>query len=164
MTDPILPIGLENTRIECTFPTGKSPPPSVFNNLSGTICLPERDIRSMRIDLEIDMGSIATDVPAATQRLKSAEFFDVERYPQARFVASSIKPSTHTDTYAITGTMSLHGMSRAVSFPTSIRLTDDLLAIDGTLILRWSDFGMAEASKKNNENVLMKISIRARRC
>jgi hypothetical protein len=46
----------------------------------------------------------------------------------------------------------------------STREWQTLLAIDGTLILRWSDFGMAEASKKNNEKVLMNISIRARRC
>ena len=158
-----LKIGPHNSRIEFVEKASKSSQAGTFNQFSGTIDLTAYDIRASRISLEIDMRSTATDVAASTQRMKSREFFDVETYPNASFVSSSIRPRSNVDSYLITGTLRFHGVARTVTFPACIRLTDQVFALDGTLSLRQADFGMVAAPKATTNEMPVKISIRAPR-
>ena len=166
LADPVhqaLRISPQNTRIEFVEKAGKGSQAGNFNQFSGTIDLAANDIRAAGIRLEIDTRSTATDVVASTQRMKSREFFDVDTYPNASFVSSSIRPKSNVDSYLITGTLTFHGVARKVTFPACIRLTDQVFALDGTLTLRQTDFGMVDAAKATTNDMPVKISIRAPR-
>jgi polyisoprenoid-binding protein YceI len=56
-----------------------------FKEFHGTLAADEEHPQGCSVDVEIDAASIDTGVPDRDAHLRSAEFFDVERYPTISF-------------------------------------------------------------------------------
>src|SRR5271165_5156800 len=61
-----------------------------FTKVSGTVLLNDADITKSQISATIDVNSIDTRVEARDKDLKSANFFDVEKYPTMEFKSKRI--------------------------------------------------------------------------
>ena len=61
-----------------------------FKKFTGTIDFTGQPETS-RVSISIDTDSLETDTPDLTKHLKTADFFDVAKYPQATFVSTAIK-------------------------------------------------------------------------
>jgi len=70
------------------------------------------------LDATIDTTKIGTLNPALDTHLKSADFLDVAKFPQATFKATSVKP-TGDSTAEITGDLTLHGVTKPVTLQAS---------------------------------------------
>jgi len=68
-----------------------------------------------RVDATIDAASIDTGVDQRDEHLRSADFLDVARYPQIRFVSTGIKPGGAGESL-VTGDLILRGVTRPVTF------------------------------------------------
>jgi polyisoprenoid-binding protein YceI len=66
------------------------------------------------LDVVIPLADASIDNPDGTEALRGRDFFDVARFPQARFVASRFR-ALGGDRYAADGTLSLRGASRPVT-------------------------------------------------
>ncbi len=66
------------------------------------------------VEFTIRAASINTDNADRDKHLRSADFFDVEKYPEISFKSSRVKP-TGKDTYEVTGTLSLRGVSKELT-------------------------------------------------
>lgn len=82
-------------------------------------------------DFLIDMRSLANtdltgeDQEKLTKHLRSSDFFDVKKYPVAKFVITKILPSKNLDyNYLVYGNLTLKGVRKTISFPASIRTND----------------------------------------
>src|SRR5215210_3411082 len=62
-----------------------------FEQFSGTIDFAGAPEKS-RVNISIDTNSLKADDDKLTAHLKTADFFDVAKYPQATFVSTAIKP------------------------------------------------------------------------
>lgn len=71
------------------------------------------DITNSKIDAEIDVSSISTGTDDRDAHLKSADFFDIEKYPKITFASTSIVPSG--DHYAVNGDLTIHGVTRNIT-------------------------------------------------
>src|ERR1051325_11006961 len=79
-----------------------------------------------RVNFTIDMDSVRTDSAGLETHLKSADFFDVAKFPQATFVSTAIRAGVDKDaTHTVTGNLTLHGVTRSISFPATIAVTPD---------------------------------------
>lgn len=87
-----------------------------FNDFSGTIQMDPKNLASSSVEFQIKAASIDTNAPDRDKHLRSADFFDVEKYPEITFKSKSIKP-TGKETYDVTGTLTLHGVSKEVTLP-----------------------------------------------
>jgi polyisoprenoid-binding protein YceI len=87
-----------------------------FNEFSGTVQLDAKNLPSSSVEFQIKAASIDTNVPDRDKHLRSADFFDVEKYPEITFKSKSIKPAGK-DTYNVTGTLTLHGVSKEITLP-----------------------------------------------
>src|SRR3954470_3352663 len=84
-----------------------------FTKWSGKLRFDEQNPAASSVEVDIDPASIDT---ADTQRdghLRSADFFDVEKFPTASFRSSKVE-SQGDDHYRVTGDLTLHGVSRPV--------------------------------------------------
>src|SRR5258707_7418810 len=71
----------------------------------------------------IDTSSLYADDPRLTSHLKSPDFFCVAQYPTSTFVSTGIEEKgTNT---IITGDLTLHGVTKSISFPPKIKVADD---------------------------------------
>lgn len=84
-----------------------------FDKLSGTIRMSGSDVRSIAIDVTIDAASINTRVAGRDADLRSANFFDVEKYPTITFVSKKSEPVDATH-FKVTGDLTMHGVTREV--------------------------------------------------
>ena len=66
----------------------------------------------------IDLASIDTGEPERDEQLRSAEFFDVARFPRARFVSTAVRAQARANPVVV-GRLDLHGIEREVEIEVS---------------------------------------------
>lgn len=84
-----------------------------FAKLSGTVQYNEADPTRMAIDVTIDAASIDTRVEARDKDLRSANFFDVEKFPVITF-KSRHATAAGKGKLKITGDLTIHGVTKEV--------------------------------------------------
>jgi polyisoprenoid-binding protein YceI len=82
-----------------------------FSDVKGTIEIPENG--EPKVDVTIAAASIDTRTEARDNHLRSADFFDVEKYPELRFV--STKAQRTDDGYKLVGDLTLRGVTKPVT-------------------------------------------------
>jgi polyisoprenoid-binding protein YceI len=83
-----------------------------FKTFSGSVTIPEDPFQAS-VHVAIDPTSIDTGDANRDNHLRSADFFEVEKYPEAEYVSSSVRPQG--DGYLVDGELSLHGVTRPVT-------------------------------------------------
>jgi polyisoprenoid-binding protein YceI len=86
-----------------------------FAGISGVLTRDETNITNSRVEVSIDAASINTRDDQRDAHLKSADFFDVEKFPALTFRSTSVK-RTGGDELAVTGDLTIHGVTRNVVF------------------------------------------------
>lgn len=81
-----------------------------FQDFSGSITVDESGVTAISAD--IDVASITTDNAQRDGHLKTADFFEVEKFPTATFRSTSVTPKG--DGYVLTGDFTLHGVTKPV--------------------------------------------------
>ena len=134
-----------------------------FEKFSGEITYAGAPERS-RVNVTMDTNSLTTDDPKLTQHLKTADFFDVAKFPQATFASTEIKPGGTGGSHTITGNLTLHGVTKSVTFPATINVTPDVANVDANFSINRKDFGINYAGAQDNlirDDVVLKLTIRA---
>ena len=135
-----------------------------FRVVNGTISAPGTDPAEAKVSIEIDLHSIWADNEKLTGHLKSADFFDVEKYPVARFESTSIERAG--DHYLVTGNLDLHGVTKQISFPATIEVNGNEAKADAEFFIKRFDFGIQYPGKTNDlirDEVVIKLGVRAKR-
>ena len=83
-----------------------------FSKFSASIEIAE-DITQSKITAEIDVASVSTGEDQRDGHLKSADYFDVEKFPNITFDSTSIAPAGNN--YTLTGDLTIHGTTRSVT-------------------------------------------------
>jgi polyisoprenoid-binding protein YceI len=86
-----------------------------FNGLSGTLTENNGDPTLSVVEASVDVNTVATGDAQRDAHLKSADFFDAEKYPTMTFKSTSVKPNGDGG-YNVTGDLSLHGQIRQQTF------------------------------------------------
>lgn len=86
-----------------------------FTDFTGEIDLNEKDFAKSKIGFKIKAESINTSNAKRDGHLKSPDFFDVAKYPEATFVSKTIKPAGK-DKYILEGDLTIHGQTKTAKF------------------------------------------------
>lgn len=84
-----------------------------FGKYSGTITLDEADITGSSVEVSLDASSVDTGVAERDTHLRSADFFDVEKFPELRFRSQRIERVDDTR-YRIIGELTIRDVKRDV--------------------------------------------------
>jgi polyisoprenoid-binding protein YceI len=84
-----------------------------FTKVTGEVTYDDKHLSESSVQANIDTGSIDTGIAMRDNHLKSKDFFNVAKFPEAEFRSSKIEvqPSGH---FKLIGTLSLHGVSQDV--------------------------------------------------
>ncbi len=83
-----------------------------FGKVAATLHLNEADIAKSSVTATIDTSTVDTGEPQRDTHLKSADFFDVEKFSTATFTSTSVVKSATGLT--VTGNFTLHGVTKPV--------------------------------------------------
>lgn len=86
-----------------------------FTGVAGVLTLNESDITKSRVEATIDAASVNTRDPQRDGHLKSAEFFDVEKFPTLSFQSKSVARKGEGE-LTIQGDLTIHGVTKSVTF------------------------------------------------
>jgi len=134
---------------------------------SGTITL-DRKAHTGSVDIVIDTSSIDFGMEKMNKHAKSADFFDVEKFPTAEYKADTIKFDGETPT-EVDGQLTLHGVTKPVvlkinSFKCIIHpmLKVQVCGADASAEFDRSDFGIAYAVPMTGGQVKLQIQVEAK--
>lgn len=84
-----------------------------FGKHTGTVNINDKDITKSKVEITIDTTSINTNVQKRDEHLRSAEFFDVAKYPTMTFVSKKVTQAGK-DKLEVTGDLTLLGVTKEV--------------------------------------------------
>jgi polyisoprenoid-binding protein YceI len=142
-----------------------------FTNFTGRIEVDREHPENSSVTAQIDVRSIDTRIKKRDDHLRSAEFFNVEKFPQITFKSRSVK-RTGSQSGDIVGALTMHGVTKPVTL--HVRL---LTPLNDTGRTRWSvttdpitrrDFNLmfppaTESISGISQTVAINIEIEARR-
>jgi len=85
-----------------------------FTDFSVKVKSEKTDLSDLKIDVTAQIGSINTDIEARDKHLKSADFFDAEKYPTLTFVSTSHKKITNNK-FKLMGNLTMHGITKFIT-------------------------------------------------
>jgi polyisoprenoid-binding protein YceI len=84
-----------------------------FNQYDGTIAIDRQTPANSKVELTIQAASIDTGNENRDKDLKSANFFDVEKFPTITFKSVKVTPKGN-DTYEVAGEFTMHGVTKPI--------------------------------------------------
>ncbi|HEY3309078.1 MAG TPA: YceI family protein [Desulfuromonadaceae bacterium] len=84
-----------------------------FDKHTGTVDINDKDITKSKLEVSIDTNSINTNVQKRDEHLRSADFFDVAKFPAMTFVSKKVAKAGK-DKLKVTGDLTLHGVTKEV--------------------------------------------------
>jgi len=90
-----------------------------FNGFSGTVHIDEAHPANSNVDVNIDVASLTTGADARDGHLRSADFFDVEKYPTASFKSTRVEQAGE-DRLRVVGDLTVHGVTKPVTLDVTI--------------------------------------------
>ncbi len=119
-----------------------------FNKFDASIAASKPDFSDAVFELTADVRSVDTKVEMRDNHLKSAEFFDAEKFPTMTFKSTGLKPNGK-DKYILTGDLTLHGVTKPVTLDLAYRGTithpqtkKPVAGFQATGVIKRSDFGI----------------------
>ncbi len=85
-----------------------------FKNFEGTVETEGDDFSNAKINFSVDVNSINTNQEQRDGHLKSADFFDAEKYPHITFESTSVTKESDED-YKLTGNLTIKGVTNPVT-------------------------------------------------
>jgi len=116
-----------------------------FKEFSGTIVYDEQDITKSSVTGTIKAASINTDNANRDRDLRSANWFDVEKFPDITFESKKVEKKDAD--VLVTGTLTMHGVSKEIALPVKVRgpvaaMGQSRIAIEGRIKIDRRDFGL----------------------
>ncbi len=118
-----------------------------FQKITGSVIWNPADPTATRIEASIDVASVNTREPQRDTHLKSADFFDVEKFPTIEFRSTGV--SRGKDGLAVVGDLTIHGVTHSVTLavegPTPEHKNpwgQTVIGASATTKIKRSDFGM----------------------
>jgi polyisoprenoid-binding protein YceI len=132
-----------------------------FSGLSGVLNLVEANYTHSMVEVTVPVASVATGDEQRDGHLKSADFFDVEKFPTMTFKSTNID-STGGGEYEVTGNLTIHGVTKSVilkvedvSEPSKDPWGNHRIGLSGSTKINRKDFGLTWNSTLETGGVLV---------
>jgi polyisoprenoid-binding protein YceI len=157
-------LGPANTRIEFVGThTGDRPNPRTggFERFTGKLQVDPGTKQLQAVSVEIEAATVWTDAgDKLTTHLKTADFFEVREYPTIKFETASITTSAgDAAQYNLTGNLTLHGVTKEISFPATVNVTDDGLTLSAAFTINRLDYEMGVGQGRVVNEVSLSIVV-----
>lgn len=133
-----------------------------FGRFSGDVVADPAGPTGARISLTIDAASLETGIEMRDKHLRSADFFDIERFPTIAFQSVRVESSGRRAT--VMGRLTLHGVTREIAVPVDVQITETALVASGEFIVNRGEYAMNYNSFLNpiGNEVRVAFTFRAR--
>jgi polyisoprenoid-binding protein YceI len=86
-----------------------------IRGLKGVLTLDDADPTRSKVTASADLNTLSTGEPQRDGHLKSADFFEAEKYPELTFESTAVKRAGEGE-YEVKGNLTIHGVTKPVTF------------------------------------------------
>lgn len=130
-----------------------------FDKFSADIRFDPKDLAASRFDVKIDTASVNTQDGERDQTIKSADLFDVKRFPSAQYVADKFTDKGGNK-YSATGKLTLRNVTKDVPIDFTFESKDGAAWLKGAAKLKRLDFGVGQGEWKDTSTVGNDVEVR----
>lgn len=163
----------DGSQIRFTALQQGSPVEGVFDRFTADITFDPKSLAKSLVDVQIDTTSIDTGHKDRDTTLRSSAFFDVQRWPMARFRTLQLS-HRKGDAYEATGELTIRDVTKDVMLPFTLTIGADpakpdrmLAEAKGELTISRLDYGVGQgdwaSTKTIGAPVVIHVDIRASR-
>jgi len=121
-------------------------------------------LAAARIDIRIETRPVSTNNRDVDSLMKGPNFLDVQKFPEARFVSTSITGSG--ERYEARGKLTLRDVTRDAVLPFTLAITDDpaqpgrlRATARGRIILKRLDYGVGQNEWASTGQVANEVTV-----
>jgi polyisoprenoid-binding protein YceI len=147
---------------------GFSTPSATLGQGTGTLELDQADLTKSSIAVTIPLSSLNTNVAELDEHLRSADFFDATKFPNATFASTKIEKGDAANRLVVTGDLTLHGVTKTVTLAVTVvrigvnpRNNLPTIGLDATTTLKRSDFGLGKFVPQVSDAIPMHVIAQA---
>lgn len=142
---------------------GISTVPGRFSSISGTINYDEKDVTKSSVEATIKTATVSTDNEYRDKDLKSANYFDVEKYPEITFKSTKIEK--RGDQLVAIGDFTMHGVTKQIELPFEVNKANTprgaVIGATAETKLSRKDYGITSGAAMVGDEVKIALSIEA---
>ncbi|HEV8366445.1 MAG TPA: YceI family protein [Pyrinomonadaceae bacterium] len=143
------PIDMNHSNVGFSVPimNGLSKVKGKFTDFTVTLNNDEKDITKSTVNVVIKATSIDTGIEGRDKHLRTADFFDVEKYPEITFQSSRIEKRGKQ--FIAHGTFTMHGVAKEIALPFTVTgvsensdKTKKTIGYSASIVLNRREFGI----------------------
>jgi len=135
-----------------------------FEKFTGELKVDTADWSQSSVNISIPMTSLHTGVSDFDDHLKSADFFDSEKFPEATFKSTQVEKVSDT-ALKVTGDLTLHGITKSVVLDVTVNKLGkhpisgkDAAGFDAKTMIKRSDFKVDKYVPNVSDDIWIQIS------
>ena len=125
-----------------------------FSDVKGKIVIDRNDLANSSVEAKINVLSVNSSHAKRDEHIKKEEYLDATKFSEMTFVSSKVEAKSNTEG-VLTGTLTMHGVSKQLSFPFKVLgFGSDpwggyRMGLEAHTVLKSSDFSFGWATKPN---------------
>ena len=129
-----------------------------FKKFTAKLNLDTKKPEATRAELLIDLGSVDLGSAEADEEVKRPSWFDVTKYPQAKFVSTSVKAGAGGK-FEMSGKLTIKGITKDVVVPFIMKESGGITTAEGAIELKRLDFKVGDGVWADLETVANEVKI-----
>jgi len=121
-----------------------------FTKFSTELDWNDRTQAPVKLDVIVQVASAQTQDKDRDDALRSADLLNVEKFPTARYSATSFTKGAGGE-FVANGKLTLRGVTRDLKLPLRIQAAANGLALSGEVSIRRLDYGVGQGDYKSTE-------------
>ncbi len=130
-----------------------------FEKFTADIVFDPQDLAGSRFDVQIDLASVNSRDGERDGIIRSADLFDVKRWPSGSYVADKFSASGGNK-FTATGKLTLRDVTREVPIEFTFEHHNGSAWLKGTAAIKRLDFGVGQGEWKDTATVANEVKIR----
>jgi len=146
---------------------GFSNPIAHFGQVDGAITYDPKNVGTSKVEVTIPLAGLNANVEKFNEHLRSADFFDAEKYPTITFKSTKVEAAGDKK-LRVFGNLTIKGVTKPVVLDTTINKIGDhpmakraAAGFDATTTIKRSDFGVDAYVPNVSDNVTIRITTEA---
>ncbi|HEY0505060.1 MAG TPA: YceI family protein [Lysobacter sp.] len=146
---------------------GFSNPVAHFGDAEGTITYDPANVGTSKVEVTLPLSGLEAHVPDFNEHLRSADFFDAQKYPTITFKSTKVEAAGDKK-LRVFGDLTIKGVTKQVVLDTTINKLGEhpmgkraAAGFDAVTTVKRSDFGVDKYAPNVSDNVTIRITTEA---
>ena len=144
---------------------GFSNPVANFGQVDGTLVYDAANVAASSVQVTLPLAGLNSFVPKFDQHLRSSDFFDAEKFPNATFKSTRVEAAGEGK-LKVTGDLTIRDVTKPVLLEVTlnksgVRQGRPAIGFDASTTIKRSDFGLGLFVPNVSDEVTLRISTEA---